>query len=265
MATMASSTKSELYNLLDSTESRRSKGVYKSVDELKLSSDDYHRIEDFISIWLLTHTEMIPRCYVIVLAGMMRKRVLNARIRGTTLDSRHTKNVICVLMVILIYLHKIGVSDMEVHSKGHKDSSIRELLTLFHYYYQLVHEFIERDKEVFSGQVRKSLSLVSKLKDRGAGAGSGSGSGSDSDDGLKKHAFQYDFVRENFNRITDFLSSSTETTKRESLYQEMVQNHIIQSIYDSDISTHHSAYFKLPVEALNTQYKEISIHIYLDD
>jgi hypothetical protein len=220
---------------------------YKSLDRLQIHPDDYHRIEDYLVHWLLTHSvEEAPRCYIIVLSGIMKRRVLNAHIRGVELDARHTKNLVSILMVILIHSSQRKGAEPE-------DPLSHDLKPLFDYYYGIIQAFLKRESEKFTIHVRKSLSLRDKFKSH-SGSDSGSGNGMS----IEKSDYQYHFVRESIHLISSHLA-----TQSNEFIKKMKENVIVQTIYHQTISTRHCDYFRLSIPEMERQYHDIPLDLFL--
>ncbi len=224
---------------------RVTKEFYKAVDDLGLNPAHYHQIEDYLISWLLTQRVEMPRVYLIVLAGMMQKRVINAKVRKTELDARHTKVVICVLMAVLIHSWNSG-------------RFTEPMSCFFHHYYHLVEEFLQREAGKFTKAVRSSLSLADKFKGAGAGTGTGKGTGTGTTGGhgssIEKSNYQYDFVREHLHLINLY---QKEADGR--YIQQMNENYIIQSIYQKKIPIRHSDYFPKSLEQMDVAYASIQL------
>ncbi len=81
---------------------------YTILNNLSIHKNNFHIIEDYLRYYLLTSSEIIPKCYVIVFSGIMKKRLINAKnsnIGG--FDARHAKANILSLMSIVIYYDAI--------------------------------------------------------------------------------------------------------------------------------------------------------------
>ncbi len=241
-----------------SSKAEAAAAAYAMIDRLGILPDKYHLVEDYVISWILTKDEYIPRCYVIILYGMIRKRVENARLIGTTLDARHMKSVVYALFSILIYRHRMDEKEAEERRLGCTrdpsplNNAIDELMYLFRYYFDQVKRFVQDKELAFSQRVRKSLSLADKFR-------SGSAGGSKE---VQKEDYQYEFIREGIALISRYLDASSRLEKREAIHK-IETHYAIQEILDQKVATYHDLYFDLRVDQLNEQYQKLPIFVYL--
>ncbi len=130
---------------------------YSSSNEQKFFKIDYHWIEDYIRYYLFTSQQRIPYSYVYFFASIMNRRIMNAKCSTIqSLDSRHAKAIMLSLMAIVIYTSQ--------NQKYINSDEYIYLLKIFYIYSCYVRDFLEKNKQNFSKQVHRSLSIFSKLK-----------------------------------------------------------------------------------------------------
>ncbi len=228
------------------------KNMYQVLNHLCIHKDNFHIIEDYLRYYLLVSNENIPYCYTILLAGILKKRVINAKnsdIQG--FDSRHAKANIFSLMAIVVYLYRI--ENKYTEEELCKMNEIRNLLKIFDYYAKYIVDFLNENKEKYTKNVRKSLSIFSKINS--------SDSKSYSNDDL-----QYKYCMEWTNKLTNYFFTKNNNEKKNIVIDILNDYYISQfmnNLSKSNIS--HMSFFKLSKDQLNEKYTSYSIDLFLDE
>jgi hypothetical protein len=227
--------------------------VYHVLNHLYIHKDNFHIIEDYLRYYLLTSNEIIPYCYTILLAGIMKKRIINAQQSDLkTFDSRHAKANIFSLMSIVVYLHHIHQRYPNQTFK--QCNEINNLIMIFEYYRNYVIQFIEKYKNVFTKNVKKSLSIFSKIDNEI----SKSKSYSNSD-------YQYQYCNDWINKLINFFFID-EKEYRNKIVAEICNDYYITNFVNefNKATIHHYVFFKLSVQELNEKYRSCSIKLFIE-
>lgn len=228
------------------------KNSYSSLNNLSIHKNNFHIIEDYLRYYLLTSTELIPRCYVIVLSGIMKKRIINAKnskING--FDARHAKANILSLMSIVIYydnmLFKYGeefLNNCEV---------MNDILKIYNYYHSYIIDFIKKNEVNYVSNVRKSLSIFEKMN-------------STVNKSYSNDDYQYKYCLEWINKLTNYFFTNVED-ERNNIVMDIQKDYYIQNFltkYNKNDMVHYS-FFRLSIPDLNKEYKNQKIDFYIEE
>ncbi len=233
-------------------ETNNKKVSYTILNNLSIHKNNFHIIEDYLRYYLLTSLEIIPRCYVIVLSGIMKKRIINAKNSNIgTFDSRHAKANILSLMSIVIYYNNM-INIFNEDEIKNNDIMI-DLLKIFDYYKSYVIDFVKKNENNYVTNVKKSLSIFDKI------------------DNLKNKSysnddFQYKYCLEWINKLTNYFLTNS-TSDRNDVVMDIQKDYYIQTFltkYNKNDMVHYS-FFKLSITDLNNEYKNQNIDFYTID
>jgi hypothetical protein len=228
------------------------KNMYQILNHLCIHKDNFHIIEDYLRYYLLVSNENIPYCYTILLAGILKKRVINAKnsdIQG--FDSRHAKANIFSLMAIIVYLYRIENKYNE--EEICKMVEVKNLLKIFNYYTKYIVDFLNENKEKYKKNVQKSLSIFSKINS--------SDTKSYSNDDL-----QYKYCFEWINKLMNYFFTKNSFEKKNIMIDILNDYYISQFMNElSKSNISHMNFFKLSISELNEKYISYSIDFFLDE
>jgi len=224
---------------------------YTILNNLSIHKNNFHIIEDYLRYYLLTSSEIIPRCYVIVFSGIMKKRLINAK--NSTIggfDARHAKANILSLMSIVIYYDAI------TFRYGNKEMNnceiINDLIKLFNYYHMYIIDFVKKNEQKYVSNVKKSLSIFDKINSTGNKSYS-------NDD------YQYKYCLEWINKLTNYFFTDSESEKS-NIVMDIQKDYYIQTFlnkYNKNDMVHYS-FFKLSIQDLNNEYKSQNVDFYIE-
>ncbi len=232
------------------SENENKKVSYTILNNLSINKHNFHIIEDYLRYYLLTSNEIIPKCYIIVLSGILKKRLINAKnsnIGG--FDSRHAKANILSLMSIVIYYNHISYTYGENNIKTL--DVIVDLIKIFDYYHSYIIEFIKKNEQKYVNTVKKSLSIFGKINNNNK---------SYSNDDI-----QYKYCLEWINKLTNYFFSDSEY-ERNQIVMDIQKDYYIQTFlnkYNKNDMVHYS-FFKLSIQDLNNEYKNQNIDFYIE-
>ncbi len=238
--------KSENYTNFETSE--KPKVSYTILNNLSIHKNNFHIIEDYLRYYLLTSSEIIPKCYVIVLSGIMKKRVINAKnseING--FDARHAKANILSLMSIIVYYDticfKYDKKDIE---------TMNDLIKIFNYYHSYIEDFIKKNQQNYISSVKKSLSIFDKIT-------------STQNKSYSNDDYQYKYCLEWINKLTNYFFTNSENDKR-NIINDIRKDYYIKTFltkYNKNDMVHYS-FFKLSIQDLNNEYKNQNIDFYIE-
>lgn len=242
------------YDSNDSTdfEFKKKKSSYSVLNNLSIHKNNYHIIEDYLRYYLLTSKELIPKCYVIVLSGIMKKRVINAKnskING--FDARHAKANILSLMSIVLYYDNLLFHYGESFIKD--SDVVNDLLKIYNYYNNYVNDFIQKNEKSYVSNVKKSLSIFDKIN-------------SDLNKSYSNDDYQYKYCLEWINKLTNYFFTDS-ISEKSTIVMDIYKDYYIQSFltkYNKNDMVHYS-FFKLSISELNNEYKNQNIEFYIDE
>ncbi len=236
----------------DTNELKINKNSYTSLNNLSIHKNNFHIIEDYLRYYLLTSNELIPRCYIIVLSGIMKKRIINAKnskING--FDARHAKANILSLMSIVIYYDKI----LFYHGKEKVDNNevVIDLIKLYNYYHSYIIDFITKNQSSYVSNVKKSLSIFDKIN-------------STQNKSYSNDDYQYKYCLEWINKLTNYFFTNSEFEKS-NIVMNIQKDYYIQTFlnkYNKNDMVHYS-FFKLSIQDLNNEYKSQNVDFYIEE
>jgi len=239
---MIKSTKQEVQN---------KKVSYTILNNLSIHRNNFHIIEDYLRYYLLTSKDIIPYCYTILLAGIMKKRIINAQQSDLkTFDSRHAQANIFSLMSIVVYMHRIH--QVYPNKNFEKCNEMNNLIMIFEYYRNHVIEFIEKYKNVFTNNVKKSLSIFSKINNKTSKS-------------YSNIDYQYQYCNDWINKLINFFFINQEEYRNNIVNEICNDCYITTFVNDFNKATiHHYVFFKLSVEELNEKYINCSIKLFIE-
>ncbi len=238
-------------NIVKNETVQNKKVSYTILNNLSIHKNNFHIIEDYLRYYLLTSTDLIPRCYVIVFSGIMKKRLINAKnsnIGG--FDSRHAKANILSLMSIVIYYHNM----VFYHDKEEIENNdiMIDLLKIFNYYHTYIIEFIQKNEVNYVSNVKKSLSIFDKIN-------------STQNKSYSNDDYQYKYCLEWINKLTNYFFTDSEFEKN-NIVMEIQKDYYIKTFltkYNKNDMVHYS-FFKLSIQDLNNEYKSQNIDFYTE-
>ncbi len=238
-------------NIVKNETVQNKKVSYTILNNLSIHKNNFHIIEDYLRYYLLTSTDLIPRCYVIVFSGIMKKRLINAKnsnIGG--FDSRHAKANILSLMSIVIYYHNM----VFYHDKEEIENNdiMIDLLKIFNYYHTYIIEFIQKNEVNYVSNVKKSLSIFDKIN-------------STQNKSYSNDDYQYKYCLEWINKLTNYFFTNSEFEKN-NIVMEIQKDYYIKTFltkYNKNDMVHYS-FFKLSIQDLNNEYKSQNIDFYTE-
>lgn len=227
------------------------KNSYTLLNNLSIHKNNFHIIEDYLRYYLLTSKEIIPRCYVIVLSGIMKKRLINAKnskING--FDSRHAKANILSLMSIVVYYDNM----LFYHNEDNiKDCDIIiDLLKIYNYYRSYIIDFIKKNEQSYVLNVKKSLSIFDKIN-------------SEVNKSYSNDDYQYKYCLEWINKLTNYFFTDSKSVKS-NIVMDIQEDYYIKNFltkYNKNDMVHYS-FFKLSINDLNKEYKNQKIDFYIE-
>ncbi len=224
---------------------------YTILNNLSIHKNNFHIIEDYLRYYLLTSSEIIPKCYVIVFSGIMKKRLINAKnsnIGG--FDARHAKANILSLMSIVIYYDAI------IFRYGNEEINnckiINDLLKIFNYYHTYIIDFIKKNEVKYVSNVKKSLSIFDKIN-------------STQNKSYTNDDYQYKYCLEWINKLTNYFFTESEIEKQ-NIIMDIQKDYYIQTFlnkYNKNDMVHYS-FFKLSIQDLNNEYKSQNVDFYIE-
>lgn len=227
------------------------KNSYTLLNNLSIHKNNFHIIEDYLRYYLLTSNEIIPRCYVIVLSGIMKKRLINAKnskING--FDSRHAKANILSLMSIVVYYDNMLFYHNEDNIKDY--DIIIDLLKIYNYYHTYIIDFIKKNEQSYVLNVKKSLSIFDKIN-------------SEVNKSYSNDDYQYKYCLEWINKLTNYFFTDSKSVKS-NIVMDIQQDYYIKNFltkYNKNDMVHYS-FFKLSIKDLNKEYKNQKIDFYIE-
>lgn len=239
-------------NIMETKDIKNMKVSYTILNNLSIHKNNFHIIEDYLRYYLLTSTEFIPKCYVIVLSGIMKKRVINAKnskING--FDARHAKANILSLMSIVIYYHNMIFKYEEENIKN--NDIIIDLLKIFNYYHKYILDFIQKNEKSYVSNVRKSLSIFDKINN-------------EVNKSYSNDDYQYKYCLEWINKLTNYFFTDSNFEKN-IIVMDIQKDYYIKTFltkYNKNDMVHYS-FFKLSISDLNNEYKDQKIDFYIEE
>lgn len=238
-------------SVMEINDIKNQKVSYTILNNLSIHKNNFHIIEDYLRYYLLTSNEFIPKCYVIVLSGIMKKRIINAKnskING--FDARHAKANILSLMSIVIYYHTMIFKYEEELIKN--NDIINDLLKIFNYYHKYILDFIQKNEKSYVSNVRKSLSIFDKINN-------------EVNKSYSNDDYQYKYCLEWINKLTNYFFTNS-LFERNNIVMDIQKDYYIQIFlnkYNKNDMVHYS-FFKLSIEKLNNEYKNQKIDFYIE-
>ncbi len=222
---------------------------YKIFDDLTISFENYHMIEDYIRYYLFKSTRPIPYSYVLILAGIMKRRVMNAKHSAIqAFDTPHAKAILFSLMAITVHVY--GQRWLLDHD--HEETEcvvVADLRHIFDYFMIHIRESLNKNKDMYASTVKRSLSIFTKIN-----KSSGRYSYSNED-------IQYKYCSDWTERLSGFWDKDMEQ-------QEKI---VCQILHDYDICEYlkamgevklaHYQLFKIPIHELNKKYAHHQIKL----
>ncbi len=233
-------------------DTKDTKVSYTILNNLSIHKNNFHIIEDYLRYYLLTSKKLIPKCYVIVLSGIMKKRVINAKnskING--FDSRHAKANILSLMSIVIYYNNMIYYHSEEEIQNNE--VIIDLLKIFNYYHSYIIDFIQKNEKNYVSNVRKSLSIFDKINN-------------EVNKSYSNDDYQYKYCLEWINKLTNYFFTDS-MSERNNIVMEIQKEYYIKTFltkYNKNDMVHYS-FFKLSISDLNNEYKDQKIDFYIEE
>lgn len=234
-------------------EERSNKKVsYTILNNLSIHKNNFHIIEDYLRYYLLTSTEIIPKCYIIVLSGIMKKRIINAKnSKINSFDSRHAKANILSLMSIVIYYNNmiIKYNNEEIQN----NEIMKDLLKIFNYYHDYIIDFLQKNEKNYVSNVRKSLSIFDKIN-------------TEVNKSYSNDDYQYKYCLEWINKLTNYFFSNL-IFEKNNIVMDIQKDYYIKTFltkYNKNDMVHYS-FFKLSIQDLNNEYKDQKIDFYIEE
>ncbi len=232
--------------------SKMKNNSYTILNNLSIQKNNFHIIEDYLRYYLLTSSEIIPRCYVIVFSGIMKKRLINAKNSNIgAFDARHAKANILSLMSIVIYYDAITFKYDKTYVEN--CDTIIDLVKLFNYYHTYIIDFIQKNEINYVSNVKKSLSIFDKIN-------------STQNKSYSNDDLQYKYCLEWINKLTNYFFTDVENEKQ-NILMDIQKDYYIQNFltkYNKNDMVHYS-FFKLSIQDLNNEYKSQNIDFYTED
>ncbi len=227
---------------------------YGILNRLSINQDNYHIIEDYFRYYLLTSKNIIPRPYVIILCGILKKRIINAENNSTIgiLDASHSKAIIILLIGIVNHYNNM-IKLYEPHVIKNK-SEIISLLKVYNYYYECIKVFLKKFENTYVSNVKKSLSIFNKIKNEEHNKKT-----YNEDDFRYKYCFQW------INKLNLYFETEDNNIK-ENIIDE-IQNDYFVKLFLSKYNKkdmNNSTFFKLSLDDLNSKYINQNIDEYIN-
>ncbi len=228
--------------------------AYQVLNHLFIQNSNFHKIEDYLRYYLLTSKKIIPYSYTILLAGIMKKRVINAQQSDLkSFDGPHAKTNIFTLMAITIYIHRM--KKYHPNKSFDKCIELNNLIKIFDYYRKYIIEYIEKYKDTYRKSIQKSLSIFSKIEHQNS-----SHSKLNSNDNC-----QYHYCNEWIEKITNFFFSDN-IKYQNNIVRQIYQDYCIIQFMDNwkDKIIHHHVFFNISIEELNEKYIPYPIRFFIE-